>query len=228
MIPEDRDELYLLAGEYVLGTLDAPAAREIETALSGNAALRQAVAFWEERLHGLSQLAAPAEPPADSWAKIAGRLGLTAAAPPARTRLWESVAFWRWSTAGVTALAAALVLYIAFGAPAAPRFVAVLHAPQQQHPGWVLTGSGGRLLLRAVVAEGPPGDRSFELWAIPPGQAPMSLGVIPAGGRFELGRGAASLRDGDQLAISIEPKGGSPTGQPTGPIVFAGALVEAK
>ena len=49
MIPENRDELHT-AGEYVLGVLDTAEAGEIETAIVTNAALRDAVAFWEETL----------------------------------------------------------------------------------------------------------------------------------------------------------------------------------
>jgi anti-sigma-K factor RskA len=224
MIPDDLDDLHALAGEYVLGTLDPPAAREIDDALVANAALRRAVIFWEERLHGLSRLAAPGEPPPETWQKIAARLEI--AAQP-RTRLWNSLTLWRWSTAAATAAAACLALYIALAPPAGPRLVAILHAPQQQQPAWLATAGSGGLLVRALATETAPVDRSFELWAIAPGVTPVSLGVIPASGRLELGRSTA-IRDGDQLAITIEPGGGSPSGQPTGPIVFAGTLVAAK
>jgi anti-sigma-K factor RskA len=224
MIPDDRDELYSLAGEYVLGTLDGAATREIENTLAANPVLRQAVIFWEERLHGLSGLAAPAAPPPDTWRRIAARIDGTA---PPSTALWNSVTLWRWSTAAVTALAACLALYIALAPPAGPRLVALLHAPQQQQPAWLATAGSGGLLVHAVATETAPNDRAFELWAIAPGAIPVSLGVIPPSGRLELGR-ATTVRDGDQLAITIEPKGGSPSGQPTGPIVFAGTLVAAR
>jgi len=227
MIPDDLDDLHALAGEYVLGTLDPAAAREIEDALVANAALRRAVIFWEERLHGLSRLAAPSEPPPGTWEEIAARLGTAGKSPP--LGLLNSLVLWRWSTAGAAAVAACLALYIALAPPAAaPRLVAVLHAPQQQQPAWVASGGNGGMLLRAVAAAAAPGDRSFELWAIGPGTAPVSLGVVPASGRLELGPRSTAIHDGDQLAITIEPKGGSPTGQPTGPIVFAGTLVAAQ
>jgi anti-sigma-K factor RskA len=224
MIPDDRDELYALAGEYVLGTLEGPAAREIDEALAGHAGLRKAVIYWEERLNGLSRLVAPAEPPPDTWEKIAARLDMTS--PQSTARLWESVRLWRWSAMVATAVAACLAFYIAL-APPTPGLVAVLHAPQQQEPTWLATAGHGGLLVRALATASAPADRSFELWAIAPGNAPVSLGLIPASGRLELGRSAA-IRDGYQLAISIEPRGGSPSGQPTGPIVFAGTLVPAQ
>jgi anti-sigma-K factor RskA len=226
MIPHDPDELHALAGEYVLGTLDAPAASEVEAALATNPLLRRAVIFWEERLHGLSGLAAPADPPPGTWQRIAARLAFSAEPRP---RLWNSLPLWRWSTAGATALAASLALYIALALPTAPRFVAILHAPQQQQPAWLATAGDRGLLLRALATEAAPPNRSFELWAIAPGAPPLSLGVIPAAGRLELApRAAAAMRNGDQLAITIEPEGGSPTGQPTGPVVFAGTLIAAR
>jgi anti-sigma-K factor RskA len=225
MIPDQPDELNALAGEYVLGLLEPAAAAEIEAALAENATLAAAVAFWQERLHPLAALAAPAAPPPGLWQRIDGALAGAAAPPP---RLWNRVAPWRWATAAATAVAACLALYIALAPPAAgPRYVAVLHAPQRAEAAFVATGGGRGLLLRALAQERPPGDRGFELWAIPAGAKPRSLGVIPPDGRVELGRLPLALDEGMTLAISIEPKTGSPTGQPTGPVVFLGTLMAA-
>jgi anti-sigma factor RsiW len=63
MIPQNRDDLHVLAGEYVLGVLDEPDASEVAAALATNTDLRRAVTFWEEQLHPLSELASPALPP---------------------------------------------------------------------------------------------------------------------------------------------------------------------
>ncbi|HYM02427.1 MAG TPA: anti-sigma factor [Stellaceae bacterium] len=228
MIPANHEELDILAGEYVLGVLDAAQANEIKAALPSHQELQRAVWAWERRLHGLSGIAPPAEPPPGTWEKIAARIA--APTTPARARLWNSVALWRWSTAAAAAVAAGLALYIAAAPPPpGPNFVAVLRAPQQDQPAWVATAGRNGLLVRAVAGDPVPSDRSFELWAIAPGaKRPESLGVIPPDGRLELGALPAAIRDGGALAISIEPKGGSPTGQATGPIVFLGNLVAAR
>ncbi|HEV8015832.1 MAG TPA: anti-sigma factor [Stellaceae bacterium] len=221
MIPEDRDELKALAGEYVLGVLDPGEAREIAAALATNDALRGAVAFWEAQLHPLAALAQPAEPPADLWNRIAGRLDET---PPARApRWWNRPAPWRWATGGLAAVAAALLLYIAL-APAS--YVAVLHAPQQDQASWVATVGRDGLTLRTVAAASPPAGRAFELWAIAPGAAaPQALGVIPADGVLRVSSLPADVRLGATLAISVEPPGGAPNQhQPTGPVVFNGPV----
>ena len=132
---------------------------------------------------------------------------------------------WRWSTAGFAAAAAALALWIAVTPAPGPSFVAVLHPPQQDQASWVATAGRSGLVVRAVTAAAPPGDRAFELWAIAPGATrPRSLGVIPPGGELKLSPLPPDLRDGATLAISVEPLGGSPTQQPTGPVVFVGSV----
>jgi anti-sigma-K factor RskA len=66
-----------------------------------------------------------------------------------------------------------------------------------------------------------PSDRDLELWALAKGETrPRSLGVLPASGR----RLVAALAPDTQLLVSLEPRGGSPTGQPTGPVVYGGTI----
>jgi anti-sigma-K factor RskA len=225
MIPQDPDELDNLAGEYVLGTLEGEARREVEAALPAHVGLRAAIADWEERLHGLAANVAPADPPAQSWDRIASRLGASPVALASSSQR-SSARLWRGATALASAVAALLLVYIVAAPTSGPSYVAVLHAPQEQGAAWVATAGAAGLLLHAVAVSSAPSERSYELWAIAPGaKQPQSLGVIPPDGRLSLGTLPATIHDGAVLAISIEPKSGSPTGQPTGPIVFTGTLV---
>jgi anti-sigma-K factor RskA len=103
--------------------------------------------------------------------------------------------------------------------------VAILHPPQQDQASWIATAGRSGLVVRAVSAATAPNERVFELWAIAPGTArPRSLGVIPVHGELKLSRLPPDLGDGVTLAISVEPLGGSPTQQPTGPVVFVGTV----
>ena len=91
MIPENPDDLHALAGEYVLGVLDEAEASEVAGVLASNIELRRAVMFWEERLHPLSELAAPAEPPSGTWEAIEARITSPASKPPA-PGFWNNIA----------------------------------------------------------------------------------------------------------------------------------------
>jgi anti-sigma-K factor RskA len=225
MIPQDPEERDVLAGEYVLGVLDTSLSREIESALATDDGLRDAVAYWENKLHPLSSLASPADPPMDSWRAIQSRLTPASAA----RNWWTGAAPWRWSTAGFAAAAAGLLLYVAMvpnnPAAIAPPLVAVLHAPQSETAGWVAVLGQHELHIAELTTEKPPAAHAFELWAIAPhATKPVPLGVIPASGALQLASLPKAVVNGAALAISIEPPGGSPTGQPTGPVVYAGVL----
>jgi len=238
-MPTSRVKLDVIAGEFVLGVLERNVAREVEAALDFHVDLRRMVAFWEQQLNPLSRLAPEleppekvwpriverlgAEPPENLWSRIVERLGEVQAAP---SQTWNSLAFWRTATAAAVAVAACLVLYIGLMSQVAgPSLVAALQPPHGQEVVWLATAAQDALLVRALRNETAPIDRAFELWAVPPGAKPRSLGVIPSEGTLRLKGLPTSIGEGVTLAISIEPKTGSPTGQPTGPVVFAGTLV---
>jgi anti-sigma-K factor RskA len=115
--------------------------------------------------------------------------------------------------------------------PPAGRYVAVLQKDASQ-PAFLLTVDLDRrtLVIRRVAAEREPG-KSFELWLVSekfPG--PRSLGVVEGDEFTQRPTLAAYDRDtidGATYAISLEPEGGSPTGTPTGPVLYLGKLVEA-
>lgn len=118
---------------------------------------------------------------------------------------------------------------VATAPPAASQFVAVLQRDAAS-PAFIMTvdTQTKSFTVRRVGAEREP-DRSYELWLVSDRfPAPRSLGVI---GDTEFTRAALSSYDQDTInaatfAVSVEPVGGSPTGAPTGPVVFSGKLVE--
>ena len=223
----ETDETDAIAGEYVLGTLSAEERLAVESRLAGDRALRRAVAAWERRLQPLADSAPPASPRGRVFERISERLDeLDAGGADNVVELRRAVTRWRISTAALTAAAAVLLGVVVFDRVAAPprqsEFVAVLTA-EGAKPAFVATVDvvKGTISLRRV-ADAAPSDKSYELWAVTPNAAPRSLGLVE---QASFSRPVAVPAGDVTLAISLEPKGGSPTGAPTGPVVFTGALV---
>ncbi|WP_211466789.1 anti-sigma factor [Collimonas silvisoli] len=227
-----------LAAEYVLGTLDGAARRRFESLLRRHAELRQAVAEWQDRLQPLAELAPPAQPSAAVWPAIEARLGLHS--KPQRKRLtWfelrEDLSFWRglglFSTTAAIILTSLLLTKQELSVPVAPvtSYIAMLSNDQAQ-PIAVVTGDaqGGRLFVKLLAPQPIAADKSLELWAVPKNGPPRSLGLLAADGSVSLALPAdATPQTIPLLAVTLEPKGGSPDPKgPTGPIVFKGAWVQ--
>ena len=107
------------------------------------------------------------------------------------------------------------------------RYVAVLN-DDRSAPAVLVTFDprSSTLTLRRVGDFNEGAERSLQLWALPPGDAPRSLGVLGEGGVVRLPAEEQAVRDVPALAISLEPKGGVPSQRgPTGPVLFKGALL---
>ena len=215
-----------LASEYVLGTLQGGARRRFERLLKEDAALRAVVDSWQERLNPLAEALPPEEPPARVWREIARRT-----APPRKERsgLWYSIGFWRSLGTAASAVAVMLALYIGLlpTPTPAPTYIVVL-VNEQAQAAWVLSADLGskRVTVQTLRPQAVPIDKAFELWLLPGvGHKPRSLGLIPVTGNVTLPlpeQAASELSKGRGFAVSQEPAGGSPTGLPTGPVLFQG------
>jgi len=214
--PDDTD---LLAAEYVLGTLDPAEARQAADRVARDAEFAARVVAWQNRLAPLADLAEPVPPPVDLWQRIdasaprvepAGGLALA----------WRNVNLWRGATAAGFALAASLAFLMLIRQP--PVGIATLLPPDSGASAVVVERpSPGRLhfALAGPVPADPAHD--MEIWVLPAGATrPVSLGVMPAGGASV----AVAWQGPAVLMISREPRGGSPTGQPTGPVIYQGTL----
>ena len=91
------------------------------------------------------------------------------------------------------------------------------------------SADGRAAVARPVQPVAVQSDRTLQLWWATATGKPQSLGLIRADGVTVLRPGAlpGGLQGSalDHMAVSVEPPGGSPTGQPTGPVVFYGKLV---
>lgn len=225
---EDREGQ---AAEYALGTLDPGERRKFESEMAGDAGLRELAEDWERLLAPLALALEPVSVPAHLRQKIISAVP-AAAAPGSvvhlerRTRLWRGLAIGAWAAAAV--LAGVLILRPPL-APEAGRFVAVLQSEGQRTAFLASVDLvNGTISVRAVSASLPAG-KSYELWALGAGrEKAQSLGVLKADFRIaagKLGRLERPALSETVFAISLEPEGGSPTGQPTGPVLFTGKLV---
>jgi anti-sigma-K factor RskA len=229
-----EDEGRVLAAEYVLGVLSAEERRAVETRMADEPMFAREVAAWEERLGPMASYVTPVTPSAQTWLRIEASLGQPtsiAAAPPAT--VWQSLAFWRGLGIGSSALAAACVaalVYVGMRPTQAPRvpLLATLTGLKTNQPNFVAAISTDGRSLTIVPASLLTADkRSMELWLIPEGGKPASLGLIAAGQPVQLNVPQNLLPlvgSGATLAVSLEPLGGSPTGQPTGEVIAHGNL----
>ncbi len=229
------DEQRALAGEYVLGTLSIAERDEAERLLRSSSSFAAEVQMWRRRLDPMNAGLAPVAPPPELRSRIEARMGGTISAAPSGmvVELRRKVGIWRTATIAVTALAAALALTLFLGpqlrGTSAEQYVAVLDSPEGPSIVVGVNTTTGVVTAYSVAAIAPS-DRSLELWYIGDGQAPLALGVLDeVGARIEVA--TAGIRgfspSGAIFAVTDEPRGGSPTGDPTGPVVLAGGLVRA-
>ncbi|ESY01225.1 anti-sigma factor [Mesorhizobium sp. LNJC405B00] len=222
----------LLAAEYVLGVLPADERQIASGRIDAETGFARLVDSWEVNLSPMAAAYAEVEPPATIKPAIDRRLfSSTAASMTAPTgSLWSSLAFWR----GLTAAAlAALVLYVAVPYVRSPvvvpqeRLVASLAAEGSDVKYLVVYDASRRDVGLSLVSGERAAGKDFELWMIEGKNAPVSMGLIPAGQVAHIPVTPAvqqKLAQGAVLAVSVEPTGGSTTGQPTGPVVAAGDL----
>jgi anti-sigma-K factor RskA len=228
-----------LAAEYVLGLLEAEASVEAERRLASDAGFARDVAAWRTRFAELDDTADSVTPGNELWRRIEQE---TTTARPSGARsaasagllagLWGSLAAWRIVATGsaVTAVAFAVLAAISLqhaqqAADLKPVYVAILVDDATRQPGALVNAfADGRVEMIPLVDMGVPSGRALQVWTLwnrEVGPRPVSL----------MSRAHATALDftklpatgADQLfEITLEPAGGSPTGRPTGPILYKG------
>ena len=221
-----------LASEYALGVLEGEDARAAEQLMREEPAFEAAVWQWRERLTPLTDTQEPVTPSAEVWQRIEAALPNADPKPAIRDivqPVQRGLGFWRGWAIGATAVAAAIVLYLGVTVlnPLQDdgRLIAVLDRPDATGAGWIATVNPSTNEVSVVALTPTPiaDDKSHELWYIPSAASqPVSLGLLEGDGQLSGTSKLAFL--GGAFAVSLEPKGGSPTGQPTGPILFQGTL----
>lgn len=225
--PELQDRL---AAEYALGTLRGAARARFRRWMREDGAIARAVAEWEARLVPMAQSVAARRPPARLWNEIEARLGPVA--PSRRGFLWKGLGL----MAGGAAAAVAVMTVVPLVRGPTAGYIALLSDPRTQKPVLMITArrSDSEMQIRTLDPGIQVADASLELWALPKGGKPRSLGLLsdsarPGVNREVLRMAAAAdktLADVPMLAVSLEPRGGSPTGAPTGQVLYSGPCVK--
>ena len=217
-----------LASEYVLGTLKGGARRRFEGWLYNDADLRNITAEWRQRLEPMAEFTTPVAPPRRVWKQIEQRLHLS---PRGGWALWrDSLSFWRSLGLASSAIAALLVIVMSTQLMSTPQIshVATLMDEKSQTAMLLTADSRHDTLEVRMVGNAPvPTDKELELWAVPKSGNPRSLGLLADKGSVKLALSSRAIgNDVALLAVTLEPRGGSPDPNgPTGPILYKGNWV---
>lgn len=227
MAAEDTTKPDDLAAEYVLGTLRGQARLQFEQLLRTDPQMRRRVHDWESRLFPLTDGLQPQKPPKRVWSAIQKRIQ-----PQQKKGLWSHLGWWRaWGLAASVMLVFVSVMLLQVQQqpePLAPSMVVL--SDESATAGWLVKADMNKniLVAQALQVKSPGQDKAYELWMLPKGEAPKSLGLLPVDGQRQLSLSAeakAVLQRSDALAVSVEPAGGSPTGLPTGPVLYQGKVL---
>jgi anti-sigma-K factor RskA len=213
-----------LAAEYVLGTLRGRARRRFEGWMHGDAALRRTVAEWTAKLGAMAEFVPAVTPRRQAWRAIEHRLGLRVPA----WQLWRQGALGFWRTLGVTSsmVAALLLVTVMQERREATQVTDIATLVDDRSQTALLVTADRerqRMTVRLVAAQPISTDQALQLWAVPKQGNPRSLGVLGSQQQALPLTAQAIGADVVLLAVSLEPKGGSPDPNgPTGPILYKG------
>lgn len=213
-LDRDMDDREGLAAEYVLGTLPAEDRARAERMIASDAAFAAMVADWTTKLSPLNEGYAEVAPPPEVLARVEARLFPAAPRRPA----------WRIWLGGLAGAAVAVALAVAVLPPLqrpAPVVATLTGEGQPLVVAASYDAAAGQLTVRRDGGPAAAAGQDYQLWLIPAGQVPVPMGLIRDG---DLSVELAALPPGTTLAVSLEPLGGSPTGQPTGPVLVAAVI----
>ena len=245
-----------LAAAYALGSLRHGARQRFEALARTHAPVQAAALLWQMRLAGLTEIQPSVAPDPSVWQRIDNLVRadidqraqldarIAAADAPQRDTGWRSLALWRTLAFGgilATVLAVlntgqvedqwrttAAQLQQKLDSAPLIEYVAVLSGTRANVSILVqFDPRNSRLILKQNGPVNVAANKSLQLWALPPGQAPRSLGVLGEAPVQRIGASQSEVTGVPTLAISLEPRGGVPSERgPTGPVLYQGALLQ--
>ena len=244
---QDKTLQQKLANDYLMNLMCDRARKRFERLMQTDRELRDTVKQSERHLNSLSLMLPNQTPPNKVWSAIEKQLFRQQSVQAKQSWFERIVEPWLntklmlqgWaSVATVTTLVLLGQVYfqadrlpasvnIAQVTHISPEFIAVVNDAQNS-AGWVMNVKQGQLNVAALNAAALPSQKVYELWLIADDlAAPKSLGVIAQTGQISLALSdtdSVHLAQNAKLAVSVEPNGGSPTGQPTSAPSYIGAV----
>ncbi len=228
--PDRTHRLDLLAAQYALGTLSARARSRITRMAQTDTVVAAAIRRWEQRLSPLAEGAPPVTPSPRLWKVVALRLGLEPVRAATPAPWWNRVAFWRGlALAGFVATFGLGLSLLAPKTAAPEQAIVAILAGQDAKPALIATmARADRVLtVKSIDAAVVPPDKTLELWMLPTGQPPRSLGLLARGAVATITLPSlpdVAFANVPALAVSLEAAGGSTTGAPQGPVLYSGKI----
>lgn len=243
MSTPERDELDLIAAEYVLGTLAPEDASAFQQRLVDDAAARARLAAWEHRLARLGLDLEPVDPPVQVWDRVARDTGIVsepsvepdtitpaaAANDGRRVRRWRRLAV----AASVVALALAglsiFELPIWHGGENAPTYASVIY-DKPSGMSWLVTSAdnGRKLSVQAMSDFSVPSGKMLRMWIKTPDGPPHLVGKLPhTRGHYTMALSnklSSELGDHSEIVVSMEDTSRAGTTTPSGKIMWVSPL----
>ncbi len=239
-------------GEFVLGGLTNEENDKIVNLFANDLTAEKLSLIWEEEfLHFLKQLSQD-DVPESVWVRIkqaiipeqnsqvdeeelADELALSQAGAEHSDgkksfgqklkRYWISRRFWRWLSLVLASFLVATILTRPFENPV--RQVAVLHSSLQKNEVGFVVEQNSELLLNPMTQQNMGDSLDLQLWQRESSGLTRPLALIDASQSTRI-KANYRIQQGDTLYISIEPKGGSQTGQISGQILYEGPVMNLK
>ncbi|GBL04959.1 anti-sigma factor domain-containing protein [Glaciecola sp. KUL10] len=231
-----------LAAQYVLGTLRGAARKRFESLRVQNRDIQEAVNYWESQLNAMATSIEPVSPPQSIWINIEQMLGFVSKqqdqsestlvtirnervtsdmqAKPSANQAWKAI-----TSVAVAASFVLAIFFVQFNKDINYPEAVAIFANNEQQTLWSLDVRKNHIFVRSTQNLEKLAQKDYQLWIVPAsGDQPISIGLLQQEGSFTLPK--PENFDHIQiaaLAVSLEPKGGSPTGAPT-EVLFATEL----
>ncbi len=226
-----KDLKNALSSAYVLGTLSAKARIRYKQLLMEHDDLQENVWLWEQHLNQLGTKLPPIEPDKKVWETIQKRLGFIESNQAEMPRLswWQKLLSPQFLFINLFLMASLFLLWQNLQKTdlliSEPR-IAIVQNDQAQAL-WSIALQSDGIKVQAMEKLTQYSANDYQLWMIVEQQAaPISLGLLPQNGELLLAKSDVfDQYDIKVLAISLEPLGGSPNGQPT-TVLYTTELVQ--